>query len=180
MTEREILRAIAADRWMMAILEAARQLNLPDWMIGAGFVRSKVWDVLHGYETRTPLDDIDLIYFDPSDLSVQREKRIEATLTAMLFVNWSAKNQARMHLRNHEDPYTSSEDALAHWPDTPTCVAVTLDVDGHLRLIAPYGVRDLVNLTVRPSPGFHRDLAIYKQRVADKDWSSKWPSLRIL
>ncbi len=30
----------------MEILETANSLNLPDWWICAGFVRSKIWDTL--------------------------------------------------------------------------------------------------------------------------------------
>ena len=32
---------------MMNVLNEANKLNLPDWVIGAGFLRNKVWDYLH-------------------------------------------------------------------------------------------------------------------------------------
>jgi hypothetical protein len=35
---------------MMDILHIAEKLKLPDCMIGAGFVRNKVWDHLRGYK----------------------------------------------------------------------------------------------------------------------------------
>lgn len=38
-----------------------KSLALPDWWIGAGFVRSKVWDMLHKYTKRTPLGIDDLV-----------------------------------------------------------------------------------------------------------------------
>ena len=61
MTEQDILDLIAKDEWMMGVLRTARSLHLPDWMIGAGFVRNKVWDYLHGYENiEVPTADIDL------------------------------------------------------------------------------------------------------------------------
>ena len=66
-TKDDIINLIQNDKWMMDILEQAKKLNLPDWWIGAGFVRSKIWDVLHEYKERTPMSassDIDLIYFD--------------------------------------------------------------------------------------------------------------------
>ena len=52
-TEGEIMALIQQDKWMMELLNAAKSLNLPDWWICAGFVRSKIWDVLHGFDERT-------------------------------------------------------------------------------------------------------------------------------
>ena len=63
-TEQDIIKLIQNDTWMMGILQTAKSLQLPDWWICAGFVRSKIWDVLHGYEVRTLTPDIDIIYFD--------------------------------------------------------------------------------------------------------------------
>jgi hypothetical protein len=64
-TEQQITALIEADAWMMNLLRVVKNLKLPDWWICAGFVRSKIWDTLHNYEARTPLADIDVIYFDP-------------------------------------------------------------------------------------------------------------------
>ena len=116
MNDGEILDLIRADPWMMRVLGAAAALGLPDWMIGAGFVRNKVWDHLHGFanaEVRTA--DIDLIYFDPTDLRESTEKEYDRRLRAACDVNWSAKNQARMHEVTGDAPYTSAADGLAHW-----------------------------------------------------------------
>ncbi len=74
--EREqLLDLIRADPWMMRILRAAAALDLPEWMIGAGFVRNKVWDHLHGFaNAEVQTADIDLIYFDPVDVRRARER----------------------------------------------------------------------------------------------------------
>jgi hypothetical protein len=56
---------ILADPARVEVLEFARDLNLPDWAIGAGFVRNAVWDHLHGYEFATPLNDIDVLISIP-------------------------------------------------------------------------------------------------------------------
>lgn len=66
--EEDLLQAVKEDRWMIDILAAARELQLPDSWVCAGFVRSKVWDVQHGFAVRTPLADVDVIYYDPEDL----------------------------------------------------------------------------------------------------------------
>src|SRR5579872_4590379 len=106
MTEEDILQIIQQDSWMMEILETVKKLSLPDWWIGAGFVRSKVWDTLHEYKTRTPIPDIDVIYFDSDDFSTKEtklfttkeEKKYEKLLKKQHpHLNWSVTNQARMH-----------------------------------------------------------------------------------
>lgn len=91
--EEELLRTVAEDRWMMDILAAARTLELPDCWVCAGFVRSKVWDVQHGFTGRTPLGDVDVIYYDPDDIREEVEKGWEARLRESLpSVPWSVKN----------------------------------------------------------------------------------------
>lgn len=76
-TNDDIVRIIQEDEWMMDILRSAQSLNLPDWWVCAGFVRSKIWDVLHEFDERTPLSDIDVIYFDPSNIDEETEKNMK-------------------------------------------------------------------------------------------------------
>ena len=180
MDESDILDLVRSDEWMMGVLRAAASLDLPGWMIGAGFVRNKVWDHLHGFtNAQVPTADIDLIYFDPLDVHESTEKEFDRRLGAICDVNWSAKNQARMHEVTGDAPFRSAEDGLAHWVEKATCVAVTLK-GGEPRLIAPHGIGDLVNLIVRPSPGFTRDIAMFQTRVAAKRWLETWPRLRVV
>jgi len=64
MTEQDIINLIKNDKWMMAVLKEADKLNLSDWMIGAGFLRNKVWDYLHNIKREiADTRDIDLVYF---------------------------------------------------------------------------------------------------------------------
>ncbi len=183
-TDTDILALVAEDAWMMAALAAVAELGLPDGWIGAGFLRGAVWDRLHGYASRTPLDDIDAIYFDPANLDPAAEAVLERRLDALLpGLPWEVRNQARMHLRNGDAPYRSSADALAHWLETPTAVGVRLNDAGGLELLAPLGTRDLLDLVVRPTlharAHKHR-LAAYRERVSRKDWPAKWPKMQLV
>ncbi len=178
-----ILALVAGDAWMMAALTALAGLELPDAWIGAGFLRGAVWDRLHGFGSRTALDDIDVVYFDPENLDPAAEAALERRLGARLpGLPWEVKNQARMHLGNGDAPYGSSAAALAHWLETPTAVAVRLNDGGGLELLAPLGTRDLLGLVVRPTPHArshkHR-LAAYRERLERKNWPAKWPKLRV-
>ncbi len=175
-----ILELVAADAWMMAVLRTARGLDLADWWIGAGFVRNKVWDALHDYTKRTPLADIDVLYFDPAEPSREREVGLEAALQAASpGLPWSVRNQARMHLRNQDPPYRDTTDAMRHWLETATPVAVTLDGRDQLQLAAPLGLDDLLALRLRPAPAGQRRAAQYIERVRAKNWTAQWPKLRV-
>ncbi|WP_026326881.1 nucleotidyltransferase family protein [Paenibacillus ginsengihumi] len=171
----DLREAIRRQPEMMADLRLVAELGLPQGCIAAGYVRNFVWDVLHGYASRTPLHDVDVLYYDPDCLDEAVEKAYDAQLSARCPQrNWSVKNQARMHLRNGEAPYRSVEDAMRHWPETATAVGVCLNAEGEVELIAPLGLEDLLSLKVRQSPYF-RDTAAFRERVAAKEWLRTWP-----
>ncbi|WP_068785893.1 nucleotidyltransferase family protein [Paenibacillus phocaensis] len=165
---------------MMADLRLVAELGLPQGCIAAGYIRNFVWDVLHGYAGRTPLHDVDVLYFDPDCLDEEAEKAYDARLRERNpQLNWSAKNQARMHLRNGTVPYRSVEDAMRHWPETATAVGARLNGAGEVELIAPLGLEDLLSLQVRQGPYFH-DHAAFLRRVSGKAWFTRWPCLELV
>ena len=173
----ELVTIIKSDTWMLSILEAVRSLDLPDCWIGAGFVRNKIWDYKHNSK-RTSLNDIDVIYFDASNTTKQHELAIEEQLiTINPSVNWSVKNQARMHLRNGHSPYKNCYEAISYWPETATAIAVQLNTNNQIEFIAPHGLDDLFNLVVKPTPNF--DLTTYRNRITYKGWKDTWKKLVI-
>jgi hypothetical protein len=168
------------DPWRRAVLDAVRALGLPDGAVGAGFVRNAVWDRLHGFTEATALDDVDVLYFDPAELSKDAERAFEARLAAaMPGVPWSVRNQARMHRRNGDAPYRDIEDALRYWLETATCVAVRLERDDSLTVIAPFGLDDLLNLRSGPTPRGRERYDAYRARMRAKDWPARWPRVRV-
>ncbi|MDX8047070.1 nucleotidyltransferase family protein [Gracilibacillus sp. S3-1-1] len=181
--EKEIIEIIKEDEWMMDILKAAKSLNLPDWWVCAGFVRSKVWDTLHHFSDRTPIPDIDVIYFDPANIDELEEKKLEETLKNLLpNTPWSVKNEARMHIKSNMSPYTSAVDAISKFPETATALGVKLDEKDNVILTAPCGISDVLQLKVKPNHFFTEDkerINIYEERIAKKDWKSIWPKLTI-
>ncbi|MFU1885272.1 nucleotidyltransferase family protein [Bacillus wiedmannii] len=182
-TEQDIIRLIENDEWMMDILQMAKSLELPDWWICAGFVRSKVWDTLHDYEIRTATLDIDVIYFDQLHTDEVYEQSLEKALVNMdASIPWSVKNQARMHVVNNMPPYSSSVDAISRFPETATALGVTLDELNNVILTAPCGIEDVLSLQVRPTTHFletKERIHMYKNRVIKKNWQSKWPNITI-
>ncbi len=153
--EKDIIELIHQDVWMMDVLKAVKPLNLPDWWICAGFVRSKIWDTLHNFSVRTKTPDVDVIYFDQLNIDELIEKRLEENLRKVHpDVPWSVKNQARMHISNNIPPYTSSSDAISKFPETATALGVKLDEAENVILTAPCGINDVINLEIKPTPFF--------------------------
>jgi uncharacterized protein len=181
-TKEDIIEVISEDSWMLEILKVVRTLNLPDWWVCAGFVRSKIWDVLHGFSVRTPLQDVDVIYFDPINTDEADEKILEGKLMALRpDIPWSVKNQARMHEINHLPPYSSAVDGIANFPETVTALGVKLDENDTFILAAPWGIEDVLSLSVKPTPPFSTNELkwIYDTRVNKKNWKATWNLLRI-
>jgi len=174
------IELIRGDAWRMDCLEVVRALRLPDWYIAAGFLRGAIWDAVHATPSRTPLNDVDVVFHAGGNLDPAVESRIEADLRASRpDVNWEARNQARMHVRNGHAPYRDSEDAIAHWIETPTCVGVRLEPDGRLTIVAPYGIEQNWSLRVAPNPVVHYPAALFNDRVRKKRWLERWPRLLI-
>lgn len=179
MTEQDILNLIKQDAWMMNVLQIAEKQHLKDWLIGAGFVRNKVWDHLHGYKKEgVETHDIDLVYFDPNGNDEKADNELSEKLQKETGIAWEIVNEAYAHVWNDLPPYTSTTDAIAHWPETATSIGVTLE-DGELKLIAPYGIEDLVNLVVRMSPQFPEGIQVAKERIEKKKWFEKWPRIKL-
>ncbi len=171
---------IRADAGSIALLETVRSLDLPDWAIGAGFVRALVWDHLSG-KAKSYLDDIDVLYFDPAQLSQQQERTYERALQEQKpQIPWSVKNQARMHLRNDNPPYKNTEDAMRFWLETPTAVAVRLEKDGALTILAPFGLDDLFGMIIRATPAGLEKIDQFEERLRIKPWLSQWPDIKVV
>jgi hypothetical protein len=174
-TAADIAVFIVAEPWRRAVLDAVRRQRLPDWAVGAGFIRSAVWDALHGYTKPTPLSDVDVLFFDGGDISHERETAIEKALgEALPDIPWSVKNQARMHRHNGDAPYADTADALRSWLETPTAVAIRIGDDGAATLLAPFGVDDLLAMACRPTPRGRQRLSAYQSRLREKNWRARW------
>ncbi len=169
---------LRADHPRMDCLRAARELALPDWALGAGFVRNLIWDHLHHKAEPTPLNDIDLIYLDSADPTGLKEADHEAWLAARMPGQlWEVRNQARMHLRQQVPPFASSLSALSHWVEIPTCIGVRLLADDAFEWLAPYGFAPNWSLVVSPNPRCRQESCIFSERVRAKEWQRIWPDL---
>ncbi|MDG1438925.1 MAG: nucleotidyltransferase family protein, partial [Emcibacteraceae bacterium] len=174
----KVIEWIEKDVYRMEALKVAATLSLPDWCLAGGFVRNMVWDQLHKINQPTPLNDIDLIYFDPDNIDPDNDVRFENHLREICDLPWSVKNQARMHIRNDDPPYTSTCDAMSYWVEVETAIGAKLSKSGNIEIITSFGLSTLFdkNITInqkRMKPDeFHA-------RILSKNWLKIWPGLKV-
>ena len=166
---------------MMAILTIICDLELKDSWLAAGSVRNFIWNLL---SDKSPFDretDVDVIFFDPA-ISYEDTLGIERKLKENFpQYQWELKNQVYMHLHSsHTAPYTSSRDAMSKYPERCTAVGLRLNEDSTLELFAPYGLEDIMNFQVSPTPHFLENeerMKLYQERLSKKNWQEKWKNL---
>jgi hypothetical protein len=183
--EDRLVQMVRSAPALMALLETARKLELASWCIGAGAVRSLVWDRLHGLATPTRYDDVDVVYYDAAGGPGQDDDMLQRLLALTPAVAWEATNQALVHrwyaqqYGQEVPPLRSLAEGIASWPEYATCVGGTLHADGTIDVIAPHGLRDLFELRVRHNPA-RASAAVYAQRVISKRFAERWPRLSIV
>src|SRR5690606_21984491 len=119
------------------------------------------------------------VYFDPHDCSASRDRDAENRLRRTSSLPWSVKNQARMHKRNMDHPYTSTEDAMSHWVELETAVGVKFDDEGDLAIVAPFGVEALFSQTITLNAKRPK-MQDFERRTKSKQWLHKWPKLVVI
>lgn len=147
---------------LMRVLQVARALDLPDWLVFSGAVYGPVWNHLTGRPPDHGLSDYDLAYFDASDVSYEAEdiviRRVAAALEPPLRELVEVRNQARVHLWFEDhfgEPYTPlacSAQALERFAAPAFSVGVRLEHDDRLTIFAPFGLEDVFALRIRPNP----------------------------
>lgn len=172
--------SIKKDSSMMNILKIVRELNLPDCWIGAGFIRNKIWNTLHNIDTENIHRDIDVIFFDQEKTSIEYESLIKTKLIkADNSQNWEVINQARTHKWHSHSKYNNCEEAISHWIETATSIAIKVNEKDEIQIIAPHGLEDLKNLILRPVPSLI-NLSLFNKRRESKNWIHTWPRLKVM
>ena len=169
----DLLQAIQLNTDLMKILIIIRNLGLKDSWLAAGSVRNFIWNLL---SDKSPFDretDVDVIFFDP-DISYEETVSLEKKLREDFpQYQWELKNQVYMHQHSpHTVPYTSSRDAMSKYPERCTAVGLRLNEDSTLELFAPYGLEDILNFQVHPTPHFLENedrMKLYQTRLSKKN-----------
>ena len=177
--------ALASSPWLEQVLGALPALGLPRAHVAAGAVAQTVWNHATGRPPGHGIADLDIVYFDPADLSEEAEQaaaaRVRAAVPA-LPLRLDVKNQARVHLWYEGRfgrpirPYRSIAEAVATYPTTATALAIRR-AGGRLHGHAPFGLDDLLALTIRPNRRLVSE-AVYRAKATR--WQALWPELQVL
>jgi hypothetical protein len=170
------------------ILERLPMLGAPNACLVAGSVYQAWWNALSGRPVAEGVKDYDIFYFDGGDLSYEAEdaviRRADA-LFADLDVLIDVKNQARVHLWYQKRfgggdyaPLLKVEDGIACFLARATCVGLMPQVDGTLRLIAPYGIEETRRGELRPTEFRRDDLGRFREKA--RSYVERWPWLTIV
>lgn len=174
-----VIKLIKSDEMRLKALECVRLLDLPECYIAAGFVRNLVWDFLHQKAPPTPLNDVDVIYFDSDESNPKQSQQHESKLKEMMpNLNWQVRNQAIMHLKNHDQPYLGSLDAMSYWPEKETAIGIRQLADGKLECISAFGIDSLFNSQITHNP--KRLQSVFKHRINSKGWLATWNDLKVI
>jgi len=179
--ETEILDSFRENPDMIAILTVIRDLELKDSWLAAGSVRNFIWNLLSEKPAFDRETDVDVIFFDP-EVSYEETLAIENKLREDFpQYQWELKNQAYMHQHSpHTEPYVNSCDAMSKYPERCTAIGLRLHADATLELFAPYGLEEILNFQVSPTPHFLKNddrMKLYQQRLSKKNWQVKWENL---
>ena len=179
----EILDSFRENSEMMAILTIIRDLELKDSWLAAGSIRNFIWNFLSDKPAFDRETDVDVIFFDP-DVSYEETLALESKLRDDFpQYKWELKNQAYMHQHSpHTEPYVNSCDAMSKYPERCTAIGLRLHADATLELFAPYGLEDILNFQVSPTPHFLENddrMKLYQQRLSKKNWQVKWKNLTV-
>jgi hypothetical protein len=177
---------IRTDPALMRVLRRARRLALPDWRLASGAIYQTVWNAL---SERTPghgIQDYDLLYFDGTDTGYEAEDR-EIARGAALFADMSVpveiRNQARVHLwfqarfGRAYPRLRCTDEALLNYASKTHAVAVRLENDDRLSIVAPFGLADIFAMRLVPNTAL--DNAETYERKADR-MATAWPELEVV
>lgn len=186
-TQRDAVEAIIrAQPVLMTVLTGLRDMALPDHLLVAGAIYNQVWNHLTDRPTLTGVNDIDVFYFDDSDIGWDAEDRVIKACDERfggLGLPMQVRNQARVHLWYEQKfgspftPLTSSAEMLGRYASKTHAVGARLDGAGAMEIVAPFGLDDLFSFRMVPNP-------VLDNRVSHTSKGARartiWPELTVV
>jgi uncharacterized protein len=164
----------------------ARDFDLPDWWIVSGALYNTVWNHLTGRPSGYGIKDVDLFYFDGSDLSFEAEDAVIRRGSAVfgdLEKPVEIRNQARVHLwfEDHfgttRSPLSSSRESIGQFASRTHAVGVRLAAHDALELCAPYGLDDIFSFRMTPNRALDNRKTHEAKSARAK---AHWPELTVV
>ncbi len=155
-----LVEIIAGEPMLMEVLAGMRADGLPQGLLVAGAIYNLVWNRLSGRPPLTGINDIDVFYFDNSDLSYEAEDVVIQRLAqrfAHLPLPVQVRNQARVHLwfpdkfKQPFAPLTSAAEMLGRYASKTHSVGARLDDNDAIVIVAPFGLDDIFSFRIVPN-----------------------------
>ena len=174
---------------LMVMLDYISELNLPNFYIAAGSVFQTIWNYYDGRDLNFGIKDIDVIYYNNDDLSVEKDIEYYNLISKYaksknIEYEIDVSNDARMHLwqMKHNqgkkiEQYQNSEDPISKWIATVHAIGITKEND-EIKVYAPYGLSDIFSKTIRPIKHENNSKELYDKKV--KSWNKRFKDLNII
>nr|WP_314257222.1 nucleotidyltransferase family protein [uncultured Devosia sp.] len=182
--QRQALEAIIRSQpVLMEVLQGLRELGLPDHLLVAGAIYNHVWNSPTGRPPLTGVNDIDVFYFDGSDIGWDAEDAIIRECAARfghLPIPVQVRNQARVHLWFEQKfgipftPLNSSGEMISRYASRPYAVGARLHPSGDIDIVAPFGLDDLFSFRITPNPALN-NRSLHKKK--GESLRLIWPEL---
>ena len=176
--QEKLLKIVLKNESIKKILDAAEEVDLPQWYLAGGSIAQTVWNLQCDLPIEYGISDYDLIYFDKTQEKTEKELRLQNSLSG---VPVEIVNQAFVHtwlpkyLGHTMEPYSSTENVLRLNSATVICVGIKKE-NGEYKIFAPYGLEDIFSMTIRPVKGLFTE-EMYKSKT--QKWKAKWPKIKV-
>ena len=183
-----LVRFIAEEPVLMDVLRGLRDLAIPEGMLVAGAIYNLAWNRLTGRPPLQGINDLDVFYYDASDLSYGAEDAVISRLAerfAHLPLPVQVRNQARVHLWFPEKfgitdfaPLASAEEMLGRYASKTHAVAARLTPAGNIDILAPFGLDAIFSFRIVPNRVLANNRKAHDAKGARA--KSVWPELTVL
>ncbi len=184
----KMISILKKNTYLMDVLDYIETLQLPNYYIAAGSIFQTVWNYYDQKDLNYNIKDIDVIYYDNTDLSVEKDIKYYNLINDFCKnkgykYEIDVSNEARMHLWKKEkfnidvEPYKCSEDAIDKWIATVHAIGITKE-NGEIKIYAPYGLSDIYSKTIRPIKHKYNTKEIYDKKASS--WNERFDNLNIV
>lgn len=184
-----LVSILKKNKSLMMVLDYISELNLPNFYIVASSVFQIIWNYYDGKDLNFGIKDIDVIYYNNSDLSVEKDLEYYNMINEYVKSNGfnyeiDVSNEARMHLwkmahgqGENVEQYKNSEDAMGKWIATVHAIGITKE-NNKIKVYAPYGLSDIFSRTIRPIKHNDNSKELYDKKV--ESWKNRFDNLNII
>ncbi|MCP9312692.1 nucleotidyltransferase family protein [Liquorilactobacillus satsumensis] len=175
--EKELITLVKRTPEFTEIFHILDSYQLGKALICGGALRDLVWNTLSKQSTSLLRGNIDVLYGDSAETYEQLLTRRALLGQCHSKYLWNLQNVVLNNSQTRQPFGKTPEEALTTLPETCSAVAITFEA-GTFKILAPFGLQDLFNMEVHPTPRFIKDsdlLNQFKRRSALKGWEQRWP-----